>query len=80
LAWIYRRLADNVRFFSRLQILGFEESAIRRYEDLLKLKLPVRKMDLRIAAVTLEFGATLVTRNARDFKLIPGLLWIDWSK
>jgi tRNA(fMet)-specific endonuclease VapC len=79
LAWVYRRLADNVRFLSRLQILGFEESAIRRYESLAKLKLGVRKMDLRIAAVVLEAGATLVTRNARDFKVIPGLLWTDWS-
>jgi tRNA(fMet)-specific endonuclease VapC len=80
LAWVYRRFAESVRFFSRLQILTFDEPAIRRYEEIAKLKLNVRKMDLRIAAVVIEAGATLVTRNARDFKLIPGLAWTDWSK
>ncbi len=80
LAWAYRRLAENIRFLSRLQILAFEEPAIRRYEELTKLKLKVRKMDLRIAAAVLEAGATLVTRNVRDFKLVPGLAWTDWSK
>ena len=80
LAWVYRRLAENVGFLSRLQILAFEEPAIRRYQELTKLKLRVRKMDLRIAATVLEVGATLVTRNTRDFKLIPGLAFADWSE
>jgi tRNA(fMet)-specific endonuclease VapC len=80
LAWAYRRLAQNVRFLSRLQIVAFEEPAIRRYEGLIRLKLNVRKMDLRIAAAALECGATLVTRNARDFKLVPHLVIADWSK
>jgi tRNA(fMet)-specific endonuclease VapC len=45
-----------------------------------QLKLNVRKMDLRIAAVVLEQNATLVTRNARDFKQVPGLTFVDWSQ
>ncbi len=69
LAWIYRRMAQNVAFLSRLSIIAFDEPAIRRYQALTKLKLNVRKMDLRIAATVLEAGATLVTRNTRDFKL-----------
>ncbi len=80
LAWVYRRLAETVRFFSRLRIVAFEEPAIRRYEELAELKLKVRKMDLRIAATVIECGATLVTRNTRDFKDIPGLVYADWSK
>ncbi len=46
----------------------------------MKLKLNVRKMDLRIAAVVLEIDATLVTCNVRDFKQVPALRWVDWSK
>jgi tRNA(fMet)-specific endonuclease VapC len=43
------------------------------------LKLGVPKMDLRIAAVTLEIGGTVVTRNRRDFQRIAGLAVVDWS-
>ncbi len=81
LAWAYRRLAANVRFMARLRILDYEEAAINRYEALKRLQLKVRKMDLQIAATALEhFGGTLVTRNVRDFKQVPGLRIEDWSK
>ena len=80
LALGYQRLADNIPFLAAFQILSFEKAAIQRYESLRKLKVNIRKMDLRIAAVVLEKGATLVTRNARDFNQVPGLVFVDWSK
>jgi tRNA(fMet)-specific endonuclease VapC len=80
LAWAYRRLAATARFLTRIQIVDFDEPAIRRYEELKKRKLKIGKMDLRIAATVLERGATLVTRNVRDFQRIPGLRIEDWSK
>ena len=43
------------------------------------LKLGVKHADLRIAAITLEHGGTLVTRNVRDFQAIPDLSIVDWS-
>jgi tRNA(fMet)-specific endonuclease VapC len=80
LAWAYRRLAATVRFFASIQIVDFDEAAIRRYEELTALKLKVRKMDLRIAAIVMERDATLVTRNRRDFRQVSGLRIEDWSK
>jgi tRNA(fMet)-specific endonuclease VapC len=80
LAMAYERLATNVRFLSGLQILNFDEPAIGRYEGLGKLKLKIRKMDLRIAAVVLERDAVVVTRNLRDFRRVPRLRVEDWSK
>ena len=79
LARVYDRLAGSVRFLARLQILSFTEPAISRYEHLRSLKLNVGKMDLRIAATVLEHGATLVTRNRRDFERVPDLKIADWS-
>lgn len=80
LALAYQSLSENVRSLRGFEILNFDEMSINRYESLRKLKLNVRKMDLRIAAVVLEKGATLVTRNARDFKQVPGLNFVDWSQ
>jgi tRNA(fMet)-specific endonuclease VapC len=80
LAWAYRRLAETVRFLRRVEIVDFDENAIARCEQFKKLKLNVRKMDLRIAATVLECNATLVTRNRRDFERVPGLRVEDWSQ
>jgi len=79
LARVYQRLADTAQLFGRFPILSFTEPAIRRFEHLKSLKLNVRHMDLRIAAITLEHSGTLVTRNLRDFRDIPSLAIEDWS-
>jgi tRNA(fMet)-specific endonuclease VapC len=80
LAWAYRRLAANVRFLACVQILDFDEAAIQRYQELKRLRLRVRKMDLQIAAAALELRGVGVTRNVRDFVAIAGLTIEDWSK
>jgi tRNA(fMet)-specific endonuclease VapC len=79
LAAVYQRLAKTVQSLSRLEILSYTEAAIQRYRDLQALKPNIGKMDLRIAAIVLENGATLVTRNTRDFQRVPGLTLTDWS-
>ena len=79
LALAYRRLTDTVSFLAGLRILTYDEQAMRRWEDLRKAKIKIGRTDLRIAAVVLEHGAILVTRNARDFKKVPGLQIEDWS-
>jgi tRNA(fMet)-specific endonuclease VapC len=79
LAWAYRRLTDAVGFLAHLRILTYNEQAIARYEQLRKAKVRIGRMDLRIAAVVLEHGAVLVTRNSRDFGKVPGLPIENWS-
>lgn len=79
LARAYQRLADAVELLSRFRILSFTAPAIDRFEQLKREKLGVKHMDLRIAAITLEHAGTLVTRNSRDFQLVPHLAIEDWS-
>ncbi|HEY1381229.1 MAG TPA: type II toxin-antitoxin system VapC family toxin [Gemmataceae bacterium] len=80
IADLYRRLAETVRFLSRLEILHYTEAAIRRYGHLRKQCPAVGRMDLRIGATALEHGAIVVTRNLTDFRRIPGLQCEDWSQ
>jgi tRNA(fMet)-specific endonuclease VapC len=79
LARAYQRLTDSVGLLSKFRILSFTLPAIDRFEELKRQKLGVKHMDLRIAAITLEHNCTLVTRNVRDFQLVPHLAIEDWS-
>jgi len=79
LAQVYRRLAQCVRSYARWQLLDFTVAAIQRLQQLKKLKLNVGGFDLAIAAITLEHGGILVSRNLRDFQRVPGLIVEDWS-
>jgi tRNA(fMet)-specific endonuclease VapC len=80
IALAYDRLVDRLLpVWSRFVVLPFPESAILRFEHLRSLRLNVGMMDLRIAAVALENGVTVVTRNRRDFGRVPGLTITDWS-
>jgi tRNA(fMet)-specific endonuclease VapC len=78
-AHAYQRLADCVALLSRFRILSFPPPAIEQFQQLKAQKLGVRHMDLRIAAIALHNGSTLVTRNTRDFQCVPGLAIEDWS-
>ena len=77
--WYDRMVVRMFPFWCRFQILSFTEPAIQRFQHLLSAGLNVGKMDLRIAAIALENGLMVVTRNQRDFSRVPGLTTVDWS-
>jgi tRNA(fMet)-specific endonuclease VapC len=77
-AEVYERLARTVPVLARWNILSMTHSAILRYETLKRMNLNVRKMDLRIAAIVLECGGVVVTRNVRDFQRVPNLAVENW--
>ena len=76
----YEQLTETVVELRNWQIISFSEPAMRRHSGLKLQKLNVRTNDLKIAAISLEIGATVVTRNTRDFARVSGLTLEDWSK
>lgn len=79
LALGYDRLASTLNELRNWLVVPFSVAAITRYEALKRQNLNVGGNDLRIASIALEIGATVVTRNRRDFARIPGVVIEDWS-
>jgi tRNA(fMet)-specific endonuclease VapC len=40
---------------------------------------PIGQNDLKIAAIAMVNGCTLVTHNVREFSRVRGLEWEDWE-
>lgn len=79
LARAYSRLAKCIESLASIPVLPFDEECIDRVEAFRESKIPVRTMDLRVAATVLEFDGVLVARNIRDFQHIRQLKTEDWS-
>lgn len=76
----FARFQEALRFYRTVTVLPYDEAAAEQFARLRRdhKNLPGTQ-DLRIASIALSRGATLVTRNRRDFARIPGLLLEDWS-
>jgi len=78
-AEVYRRMALAIENLSGWLVFPFPLSAMNCHADLLRQRLNVSSNDLKIAAIALEMGARVVTRNTRDFGRVVGLVYEDWS-
>ncbi len=81
--WKYHQLWLASEFFKTLPILELDQQAYDRYTQLVAQNPELRKsrlqQDMRIASIALSNNATIVTRNRRDFSLVPSLKIEDWS-
>jgi tRNA(fMet)-specific endonuclease VapC len=80
---VYTGLYASAQFFQEVELLNYDASASAMYEQLMRNhptlnRQPIRR-DMRIAAIALSLGATVVTRNRKDFGLVSGLKIEDWS-
>ncbi len=80
MARAYEGLLNVLNDAKRLHILPFSRAAIERYRNLRQVHRRIGRMDLAIAAIVIENGAILVTRNRVDFEPIEGLAFEDWSR
>ena len=76
----YINLLAAFKGYHEFEVLPFDGAAQLRFEDLRRQKVRIPTMDLRIASVTLANNATLLTRNSRDFRQVPGLTFEDWAR
>ena len=74
----YTRLVGMIRFFGEWRILSFKEPVADRFEALRKQRIRIGTMNLKIAAISLDEDALLLSANLRDFQQVPGLRVEDW--
>ncbi|MFN7946702.1 MAG: type II toxin-antitoxin system VapC family toxin [Blastocatellia bacterium] len=75
----YRRLEALLKYYSAINLLGFDERAAEKFQELKKARIRIGTMDLKIAAIALAHNATLLSGNLRDFSRVPDLKVEDWS-
>jgi tRNA(fMet)-specific endonuclease VapC len=75
----YSKLEGILGDFARSQVLSYASAAADVFEELKKQRIRVGTMDLRIAAIALASGMTVLTRNIVDFGRVPNLSVEDWT-
>jgi tRNA(fMet)-specific endonuclease VapC len=70
-------MVENYRV---IPLIDFDSTAAVPFQRLKKSRLRIGTMDLKIAAIALAHGATLVTRNRVNFQRVPGLNVEDWTQ
>ncbi|MCB9076336.1 MAG: type II toxin-antitoxin system VapC family toxin [Anaerolineaceae bacterium] len=76
----YHWLWETFDFLQKFSVLKYNEQADILFENFRTQKIKVSTQDLRIAAIALSQEAVLVTRNRKDFELLPSLRLADWSQ
>jgi len=76
----YAEMHELLGYYCRASVLPFHRDAQDRFADLRHQRIRVATTDLRIACIALTAGATLLSRNLRDFRRVPGLTVEDWTR
>ena len=79
LAQGHAALVRTVYYFARWHILSVSEEAEVLVRQLRQQRIRIGSQDLRIAALALLYGFTVVTSNVRDFSQVPNLSVVDWT-
>jgi tRNA(fMet)-specific endonuclease VapC len=76
-----RLLVSTMQHLALFQVVPFDNAAAAEFDRLRqdkKIK-KIGRADLLIVAIALANRATLVTRNLKDFRLVPGLQIENWA-
>jgi tRNA(fMet)-specific endonuclease VapC len=75
----YAHLVASVELFRLFPLVPFDSNSESQFQQLRATRLRVGTLDLKIAAIALTYGLTVLTRNRSDFERVPGLALDDWS-
>jgi tRNA(fMet)-specific endonuclease VapC len=75
----YYNLKRTIDYFQTINVINYDDTTQKIFNQLRANKFRVSTQDLRIAAIVLSQNAVLITRNQRDFGKIPILKTEDWS-
>ena len=75
----YEKLEIIWRWFLRMNVASYTTEAQARFDQLKRHCPRVKTLDLRIASIALATDSTLLSRNLRDFRQVPGLHFEDWT-
>lgn len=75
----YDMFLQVITDFYNLQTLPFDQAAADEFALLRKQRVRIGTMDLRIAAIALSRGLTVLSRNLSDFQQVPRLSVEDWT-
>ena len=75
------RLDKLERLLTRFRVVPFDERAATHFDRIRRDKAArkVGRADQLIACIALAHTVTLVTRNLKDFRLVPGLKVENWA-
>ena len=76
----YAKLEALWRWFLKMNVLSFSDEAQAQFTNLRRQCPRLQTMDLRIASIALVTHSTLLSRNLRDFRRVPGLTVEDWTR
>lgn len=73
-------LAHTEELLGQIVIVPLDEAAATQFDRLREIRRlrKIGRADLLIASIALAYRATLVTRNVRHFRQVPGLTVTNW--
>ena len=74
----YAELRRQIDVFADWLILAWDAESAELFLDLRRQGVRIGSLDLKIACIALTCGATLLTRNTRDFGQVPRLQLENW--
>lgn len=75
----YHWLSETIQFLCDFKVVNYDGQAETFFQQLQEQKIRIGTQDLKIGAIAISRGATVVTRNQKDFGQIPNLKIEDWS-